>query len=89
MRHILSIFIYLLGTYWKVCIALSCEIHIAQQTFTWSKSTKETVEKRCEISSKLIKTPEQLPCRCSGFYTVNFENISYLFLTYLLLTLNR
>ena len=37
---------------------------------------------RCEICSKLTM-------RHSGFFTVNFEHISHLFLVFLLLTLSR
>ena len=43
---------------------------------------------RCEICSELIKTPERCKWRYSGVFIVNFEQISYLFLVFLLLTLN-
>ena len=44
---------------------------------------------RCETCSKLtIKTPERRHWRRSGFFIVNFEHISQLFLVFLLLTLN-
>ena len=47
------------------------------QTFTYSKSTIETLKNKCEICSKLtIKTPRQL----STLFTVNFKHISLLFL---------
>ena len=42
-------------------------------TFTCSKSTIETLEKKCEICSKLtIKTPERRQLRRSGVFIVNF-----------------
>ena len=41
----------------------------------------------CEICSKLtVKTPER---RRSGVFIVNFDHISYIFLVFLLLTLNN
>ena len=45
-----------------------------QLTFTCSKSTIETLEKKWEICSKLIKT-----LRRSGVFVINFEHISHLF----------
>ena len=46
-----------------------------QLTFTCSKSTIETLEKKWEICSKLtIKT-----WRRSGVFVINFEHISHLF----------
>ena len=46
--------------------------------------------KRCEICSKLPrKTPELRQWRRSGVFIVNFAQISYLFLEFLLLTMNR
>ena len=42
-----------------------------------------------EIYSKLsIKTPERSHCRRSGIFTAKFEQISYMILVCLLLTLN-
>ena len=51
------------------------------------KVNNEITRKRCEICSKLtIKTPERCQ-RCSpGVFIVNYENISHLFLVFLLLT---
>ena len=46
--------------------------------------------KMCEICSKLtIKMPERRPWRHSGDFIVNFEHISYFFLVFSLLTLNK
>ena len=51
-----------------------------QLTFTCSNSTIETLEKRCEICSKLrIKTLDWRHWRHSGVFIVDFEHISYLF----------
>ena len=44
----------------------------------------------CEICSKLtIKTPERRQWCHLGFFIVNFEHVSNLFLPFLLLTLNK
>ena len=62
---------------------------ISKLTFTCSKS-KETLEKRCEICSKLIiKSPEQRHWRRSGGFIVNFEHILQIFRVFLLLKLNK
>ena len=54
------------------------------------KVNNRSSRKRCEIFSKLIiKTPERRQRRRSGVFIVNFENISHLFLVFLLLTLNK
>ena len=51
-----------------------------------NRNTRET----CEICSKLtIKSPERCHWRRFGVFIVNFENISHLFLMFLLLTLSR
>ena len=64
---------------------MSCVI-TSLLTFTCSNSTIETVEKRCEICSKLtLKTPE----RRRGVFIGNFEHISPFFLVCLLLALNK
>ena len=61
----------------------------SQQTFTSSKSTIETLEKRCEICSKsTVKTLERRQGRHSGVFIVNFELILQLFLVFLLLNLS-
>ena len=47
-----------------------------QPTFTYSKSTIEALEKRCEIRSKLIiKTPERRHGRRSCIFLIHFEHI--------------
>ena len=52
----------------------------------YTKSMIEILKKRGEICSKLtIKTLEQRHWRRSGVFIVNFENISHLFLKFLLL----
>ena len=64
--------------------------NITQVTFTFSKSTIETLEKKCEICSKLtIKTPEQFRRRRSIVVNVSFEHVSQLFVVFLLVTLTR
>ena len=54
------------------------------------KVKNRNTRKKCEIFSKLtIKTTERRERRGSGVFIVNFENISHLFLVFLLLTLNK
>ena len=54
------------------------------------KSNNRNTRKRCEISSTLIiKTPVRSLWRHSGVVNINFEHISYCFLVFLLLTLNK
>ena len=54
------------------------------------KVNNRNTRKRCDICSKLtIKTPEQRHWRRSDVFIVNFERISYLFLLFLLLNLNK
>ena len=55
----------------------------------YSKSTIETVEKRTEICLKLTRIRKRFYWRCFGVFIANFEHISYLFLVFLLLTLNN
>ena len=53
------------------------------------KFNKRNARNRFEICSKLtIKTPERRQSR-SGFFIVNFKHVSYLFVVFLLLTLNE
>ena len=55
----------------------------SQQTFTGSKSTIETLEKR-KISSKLtIKIPESRRWRHSDVFIFNFEHILHLLLEFI------
>ena len=62
----------------------------SQLTFTFSKSAMETIDKRCEICSKLtMKTQERHQSSNSGNFIVNLERISHLFLVFLLLNLNK
>ena len=61
-----------------------------QLAFTFSKSTIEAVDKTCEIRSKLtIKTLEWRHGHRSSNFIVNFDYVSYFFLLFLLLTLNK
>ena len=54
------------------------------------KVNNRNTRKRCEIFSKFtIKTPERRQRLRSGVFIVNFENISHIFLVFLLLTLNK
>ena len=60
---------------------------ITQQTFVYSKSAIETLEKVVKTCSELtIKTPEQRHWRRFGVFIVNFEHISQFLLVFLLLT---
>ena len=44
----------------------------------------------CEICSRLtIKTPERHHCGRSGFFIVNFDHISHLFVVFLLISFSR
>ena len=59
-----------------------------QQTFTCSKSIIQALKK--EMCSKLTtKTSKRRQCRRPVVFIANFEQISYLFLLFLLLTLNN
>ena len=54
------------------------------------KGNNRSIKKRCEICSKLtIKTPRRRQRRRIGVFIDNFEHISYIFLLFLLLTLNK
>ena len=81
LKHFTTIFFVLrLGKKWVNLI-------ITQQTFTCSKSTIETVEKRVKCFQIItIKTPERRQWRRSVVFNVNFEHISHLFLVFPLLT---
>ena len=63
-------------------------------TFHFSRAANKYMfkdyNKRCEICSKLtIKPPEQRLWSRSSIFIVNFKNISYIALAFLLLTLNK
>ena len=54
------------------------------------KVNNKNTRKRCEIYSKLArKTPERRQGRLAVFFIIKFEHISYLFLVFILLTLNK
>ena len=44
-----------------------------QLTFTFSKSTMETLEKGVKQAQVNRKTPERRQWRCSGVFKINFE----------------
>ena len=73
----------IMGIVWKFVL----------QAFSQAKSFKVNngnTRKMYEVYSKLnIKTQERRQLRCSGVFVVNFENIPYLFLVSLLLTLSK
>ena len=66
-----------------------CKWVLCQLTFTCSKSAIETLEKRCEICSKLTIKAPGCHWRCSSVFIVNFEHISHLFLVFLMVTLSK
>ena len=54
------------------------------------KFNNENTRTICEIYSKLtIKTPEQRHRRCSGFFVVNFEQVSHIVPVFTILSLNK
>ena len=60
-----------------------------QPTITCSKLKNKNSRTRYEIGMKLtIKTPERRQWRRSGLFIVNFEQVSYLTLMFLFLTLS-
>ena len=52
------------------------------------KVNNRNTRTRCEICSKLTKTPERRQWRRSGDFIVNIEHFSHLVLVFLLLTLD-
>ena len=54
-----------------------------------AQSNNRNTRKRCDIYSKLQKTPERLQQCCSGAVVGNFEHDSHHGLVFLLLTLNK
>ena len=66
------------------------EKEITQLTISCSKSTIETVKRRCEICSNSTTTKKhQNDVRRRSGVFINFEYIAHLFLVFLLLTLNK
>ena len=64
---------------WRFALLLYCRRLVYKST-----------RKRCEICLKLtIKTPEWRHWARSSLFIVNLEHVSYLFLVYILLTLNK
>ena len=81
--------------WWKHWTSLSFEWKLKQTTrsssyLTWRNSTlrseckikvnNKDISNRCEMYSKLIKTPEEHHWRRSSDFLFNFEQISHLFL---------
>ena len=71
-----------------VMLPVCIHIVVTWKTFTCFKSTLETLEKCVKIFSKLTNTGERRQSCRSGVCLVNFEHITYLFLVFLLLTLD-
>ena len=62
---------------------------VTQKTFTCSMSTIETLEKGVKYVQSQHKHQNDVNWYCSSIFNVNFEDISYFFLVFLLLTLNK
>ena len=74
--------------YWALPWEHTFKKTIAANNYLLKVNNRNT-RTRCEICSKLIiKTPERHHWRRSGVFIVNFEHISHLALSFLLLTLN-
>ena len=72
---------------YEICSKLI--IKTAERSLTCSRSIIKALEKG-EIFSKLTrKTPELRQGRFAVFFIIKFEHISYLFLVFILLTLNK
>ena len=96
-----SVFLFVLSTRLFEALANSVFSHecyfplkVAYLTFPANiylfKVNDRNTRNRCKICSKLtIKTPEQRHWRRYDVFIANFEHISYLFLVFLSLTLNR
>ena len=62
---------------------------LTQLTFTYTKSTIETLEKSVNYVKRNKKTLQWRHWRRSGVFNVNFRHISQQFLVFLLLNLNK
>ena len=90
------IFKFTYGLYKLICKRVTRILFIkwlpSQLTYSCSKSTIETLEKvwsMFKMNNINIRTTLLTLRRCSGVFIVNFGHISLLFLTFLLLTLNK
>ena len=64
-------------------------IVLTQLTFTYSKSTTETLEESVKYVKVTIKTPERRHWRRSCDFNANFGHVSQQFLVFLWLNLNQ
>ena len=70
-------------------LILICTLSKPINVYLFEVDNRNT-RKRYDICSKLtIKTPERGHWCCSGVFIVNFEHVSYLFLGFLLVALNK
>ena len=83
---------------WKSYVLMMKKILIWTHLMQWNnpaniyllKVNNRNIKKRYEICSLLtVKTPQRCQWHLSGILIVNFENISHLFLVFILLTLNK
>ena len=73
----------------KICKYDRIRSYIQVNIYSFIASNR-SARKRCEICSNLIiKAPEQRHWHCSVVFNVGFEHISFLFLKFLLFTLNK
>ena len=87
----LSLTSMLLKYYCRIWRGIEIKRNVSKSIYLFKDNNRSTsTSKRCEIRSKLtIKTSERSDWRRSGVFIVNFELISFLFLVFLLLTLNK
>ena len=73
-----------------VSVSVTLSVNFSPAGIYLLKNNNKNTRTICEICLKLtIKTPEWRICRCSGAFTVNFEQISYIVVVILLLNLNK
>ena len=85
----LSLTSMLLKYYCRIWRGIEIKQNISTSIYLFKDNNRST-SKRCEIPSKsTIKTSERSDWRRSGVFIVNFEFISFIFLVFLLLTLNK
>ena len=85
----LSLTSMLLKYYCRIWRGIEIKQNISTSIYLFKDNNRST-SKRCEIPSKsTIKTSERSDWRRSGVFIVNFELISFIFLLFLLLTLNK
>ena len=85
----LSLTSMLLKYYCRIWRGIEIKQNISTSIYLFKDNNRST-SKRCEIPSKsTIKTSERSDWRRSGVFIVNFELIPFIFLVFLLLTLNK